>query len=202
MSANETAEAIWIVIKRIFKWVFLIALSVALFFASLIGYEKLKQYQEQKPKLIDQLMDIKIGMKYEDFMFRHPGFVLEKDSKGNEYIEDYVNSKSSLYVKLLEKKVVRVIYACKGEFDVNGVSGVLCGSKGDLIFDRYGKGIVVQCLKDKNDSDYLTNRVYDIREYGIRYHVVANEVVAIDVSSPQSLQDSNSFVNKRWASCQ
>lgn len=201
MSANETAEAIWIVIKRIFKWIFLIVLSIALFFGTLIGYEKIKQNYEQMPKLLNKLMDIEIGMKFEDFMFKHPGFALEKDSKVKENVEDYVNEKSSLYVKLIDKMVARVIYACKQEFDISEVSGVLCGSKGDLIFERYGKKVRVQCLKDKNDPQYLTNRVYDIPEYAIRYHVVANEVVAFDVSTANLLGDTNSFVNARWANC-
>lgn len=202
MSANETAEAILIVLRRIFKWIFLVVLAVALFFAALIGYEKAKQYYEQMPKLIDQLMDVKIGMKFEDLMFRHPGFVLEKDSKSKPNIEAYANEKSSLYVNLIDKKVARVMYACKGEFDINEVSGVFCGSKGDLIFERYRKSVRVQCLKDKNDKQYLTYRVYDIPEYGMRYHVVANEVVVFDVSDPKSLNEENSFVNAAWATCQ
>lgn len=202
MSANETAEAILIVLKRISKWMFLAALVIALLFGALIGYEKSKQYYDEMPKLIDQLMDVKIGMKFEDLMFRHPGFVLEIDSKGKENIESYANEKSSLYVKLIDKKVARVMYACKGEFDVNGAAGILCGSKGDLIFERYGKSVRVQCLKDKSDKQYLIYRVYDIPEYGMRYHVVANEVVGFDVSITKSLYDENSFVNAAWASCQ
>lgn len=61
MSANEKAEAILIVVKRLLKWVLVGVLAWAALVASLIGAEQYERWQRNKPRLLTEYADIKLG---------------------------------------------------------------------------------------------------------------------------------------------
>jgi hypothetical protein len=61
MSANETAEAILIVIKRLLKWVAIAALLVMVVLGTVLGYDHYEQYQRKKPRLATEYAGVKLG---------------------------------------------------------------------------------------------------------------------------------------------
>lgn len=61
MSANEQAEAILIVIKRLLKWALIAALAVVALIASLFGVQYYEQWERNRPRLLTAYADIKLG---------------------------------------------------------------------------------------------------------------------------------------------
>ena len=203
MSSKETAEAILIVIKRLGKWIALFALALVLIFLALYAYNKVDEYYKNRPQLVKSLKGIELGEKFQTFMFRNAGFVLDSDrnKKATDVIY-YDNKEKSTAVAIEDNKVVRVLYGCMEKFEYSSVNGIDCRSTGDGVFDKYEKDIRVQCLRDKGDGNYLNYRVYDAVVFGIRYHVVSNEVVAFDIATPVELKNSEGFMNKKWTACE
>lgn len=203
MSANETAEAILIVLKKIGKWLAVTVAALLLIYLSFYTYVKIEDYYENRPKLITSLNGIELGERFQDFMFRNAGFSLDEDRKTkNNDIAYFKNKEKFTTVAIADNKVSRVIYGCKEEYDYKSVNGINCRSSGDDVFKKYDKEIRVQCLKDKSDSNYMNYRVYEAIKYGVRYHVVSNEVVAFDVVDPNELKNTDGFINKNWSVCE
>jgi hypothetical protein len=200
MSANETAEAIIIVIKKIGKWILIALLFVVLGVIILSSYEFINQYYKNKPKIITEINNIKIGEKFSDFMFRNPGFTVAKNPpKRDENETYYENNSVSIGVTVKDDAISDITYICKDTYEYTNVNGILCNVNGDEIFEKYGKDVRVQCLKDKTDKDYLKYRVYDVIKYGIRHHVFSNQVKAFHFISPNTLKD---YTGLSWVSCE
>jgi hypothetical protein len=198
MSANETAEAIWIVIKRLFKWIFFIALLCFLGLLVAVLYPEVKQYFENRPKVINEIQGISLGEKYSDFMFRNSGFVAMKpESKRADGETHYENKSLSLRVGFKDSLIVNITYICKDTYEYTSVSGIKCNSRGDAIFEKYGKDVRVLCLKDKTDNLYQSYRVYDVVKYGLRHHVFSNVVKAFDVNTLSRISDNGA----NWTTC-
>jgi hypothetical protein len=202
MSSKETAEAILLVIKRIGKWIFLFSLVLFLLGLLFLAYTRIENYYQNLPQVVDKLKGISLGEKFEDFMFRNPGFVaeVERNKKSNDQ-SFYENKDKSTLVRIKDNKVERILYKCLGENDYTDVNGVRCRASGDDIFIKHEKKVTVKCLRDKSSADYLRYRVYDVFEFGIRYHVVGNEIVAFDVANSVELNNLESSMNSNWASC-
>lgn len=79
MSAQETAEAILIVIKRIAKWLIFVALLIAAIIASLFGGKLLLDEYEARPQLVTSIGNVALGDRLADILFREPDFVQETD---------------------------------------------------------------------------------------------------------------------------
>jgi hypothetical protein len=79
MSAQETAEAILIVIKRIAKWLLFGALLIASIIASLFGGKLLLDEYESRPRLVTSIGNIALGDRLVDVLFREPDFFQEID---------------------------------------------------------------------------------------------------------------------------
>jgi hypothetical protein len=203
MSSKETAEAILIVLKKIGKWIFYFALIILLIFLVFHAQSKIQDYFQNRPQIIDRLKGIELGEKFQDFMFRNEGFVLEtEEDKKTDDVRHYRNKEKSLTVRVEDDKVVRVVYACNEKYDSFDLNGIDCGSIGDKVLEKYGRELNVHCLKKKNDDDYLKYRVYDAVRYGVRYHIVSNKVLAFDISSPAMLGNVDGFMMKKlWAPC-
>ena len=200
MSANETAEAILIVLKKIGKWLAVAVAALLLIYLAFYAYVKIEDHYENRPKLIMSLNGIELGERFQDFMFRNAGFALDEDRKTD--IVYFRNKEKSTTVAIADNKVARILYACKEEYDYKSVNGIDCRSSGDDVFRKYDKEIRVQCLKYKSDSNYMNYRVYEAIKYGVRYHVVSNEVVAFDVVGSNELENTDGFINKNWSVCQ
>jgi hypothetical protein len=79
MSAQETAEALLIVIKRIAKWFFFGALAIAAIVASPFGGRLLLDEYEARPQLVTSIGNVALGDRLADVLFREPDFVQEID---------------------------------------------------------------------------------------------------------------------------
>lgn len=203
MSSKETAEAILLVIKKIGKWIFIAAMILLFLFLIFIGYSKVESYYQNRPQIVDKIKGIKLGERFDDFMFRNSGFVFneERNKKANQPVF-YENKDKSTLVRIENGTVIRILYKCSGVSDYTEVNGVVCGASGDEVFSKYEKGVNVKCLKDKSSDDYLKYRVYDAVKFGVRYHVVANEIVAFDIANPVEINNLEANMNSNWASCE
>lgn len=203
MSSKETAEAILMVIKRIGKWIAVTALALLLLYLAFYTYNKVEDYYQNRPKIVESLKGIELGEKYSDFMFRNAGFIMDVErNKKNIDVVYYDNKEKSLSIAFADNKVVRVLYQCMDKNEYTSINGIDCRSSGDNVFKKYEKEIRVQCLKDKSNSSHVYYRVYDAINYGVRYHVVSNEVVAIDVNNPNDFKKADGYLNINWTSCE
>jgi hypothetical protein len=203
MSSKETADAILIVIKKVGKWIVIFALILLLIFFALHAQNKIQDYYQNRPQIVGSLKGIELGEKFQDFMFRNEGFILEvEEDKKVDGVRHYRNKEKFLTVRVEDDKVVRVVYACNEKYDSFDLNGIDCGSIGDKVLEKYGRELYVHCLKKKNDDDYLKYRVYDAVKYGVRYHIVSNKVLAFDISNPAMLGNAEGFMMKKlWAPC-
>lgn len=203
MSSKETAEAILLVFKKLGKWILIALLVLMLLFLGLFAYDRIESYYKNRPQVVVKLKGIELGERFEDFMFRNSGFVLdeERNQKASQQVF-YENKDKSTFVRIESGKVIRVVYKCTGERDYTNVNGIECGASGDEVLSKYDKKVNVKCLKDKSSSDYLKYRVYDAMEFGVRYHVVANEIVAFDVASAVEISKLDGHMNTNWTSCE
>lgn len=199
MNSNDKAEVFFIVIKRIFKWLFFIFLGVILIFFSFISYEKYIAYEASKPKLLTGFSGIELGQKLPDVLFKNKGFKnipMEKDSSLGE--SSYENSESGTSFFVTDNLVVHINQYCKEKFDFLVLNNISCNSSGEEIVSKYGKDLLVQCLIDKTEKYYIEHRVYDISKYGVRYHLFSNKVAAMTVASPEKIK---SYTGTNWKPC-
>lgn len=202
MSSKETADAILIVIKKVGKWIVIFAFILLLIFLALHAQNKIRDYYQNRPQIVDSLKGVKLGEKFQDFMFRNEGFALEADEKKIDAVRNYSNKEKSLTVRVEDDKVVRVVYQCNEKYDSFDLNGIDCGSVGDTVLEKYGKELHTNCLKEKNNDDYLKYRVYDAVKYGVRYHIISNKVRAFDISNPAVLGNPEGFMMKKfWTPC-
>lgn len=200
MSSNQTAEAFIIVLKRLGKWFFFVLLMIFLLIFSYIAYEKINQHIDDKPKVINEIKDIKLGEKFSDFMFKNPGFSLENNTSkkiANEKI--YRNSDKTIDVEFNGELITEITYLCKESIEYTSVNGVFCNGLGDAVLQKYGKDVLVQCLKDKSDKAFLSYRVYDVSKFGVRHHVISNQVKAFTIVSPDELVNRTGV---NWNPCE
>lgn len=201
MNANELAEAILIVIRKIGKWVSVAALISLILFSSFLGYVYIDSYYQSRPKLIKKLDGAVLGETLSDFIFKNPGFSVEKSdekpsSDENEVV--YRNKETSTSVTIENNKISNVVYICKNENEYTEINGVSCKSSSETIFEIYGSDVRAQCLKDKKDKSCSSYRVYDVPKYGVRHHVFSNKVGAFQIMTPKELIDATGV---SWGPC-
>ena len=200
MSANETAEAIIIVIKKIGKWILIALFFVILGVILFSSYVSIMQYYENRPKIVTEIKNIKIGEKFSDFMFKNPDFTIDKNpTKNNEDKTYYENNKEKISVTLKENIISEITYLCKETYENTIVNGISCNDIGETIIEKYGQDLRIQCLKDKTDKDFLKYRVYDVVKYGIRHHVLSNHVIAFNIISAETLKE---YTGTNWTNCE
>ncbi len=199
MSANETAESILIVIKRLAKWLLYGVLLLAVFIGSVIGFVKMQNHLESRPKFISKLKDLELGEKISDVLFKMPGFVLDKKVKSRADPGDvYLNKELSIDIRVENGKISVIGYNCKNDLEEISVNGISCSGSGEEILEKYGKDLRVQCLRDKADSLSTSYRIYDVPKFGIRHHVLSNKVVGFSAMSTSELEQATGV---DWGPC-
>lgn len=199
MSANETAEAIIIVIKRLAKWIIIGLLLIALLVGLIIGYFQVEYYYKNRPQSVTSIKGISLGDKLSDALFKNPGFSIdEAASKEDGWGIVYENRESRVYFRVMDGKIFTAGYFCKSEYEYTTINGISCGDTGDRLVEKYGNDLRVQCLRDKKDKQYLNYRVYDISRFGIRHLVINNKVAAFDAIPQVELEQAT---GKNWGPC-
>lgn len=195
MSANETAEAILIVIRRLFKWGAIGLLGIGA--VSTIAWAVMWGYGEWegRPQLVTQLMGIGIGDKESDVVFKLGEFRQLPRSDKNIREGETVYASDEQRISFAERggTVFIVQYSCKTDYDYGALNGIRCGDTGEDIFRRFGKAVRVLCSKD---GERKSERMYDVFELGTRYGLSKNKVELFQVASPESLR-----VSANWVPC-
>lgn len=187
MSANETAEAILIVIKRLLKWfgfgVLILAGLVLLIVAGASGYDK----WQSRPQIATELNGIKLGESIGDVRFKNEGLSgPSKWADKNSDQQNYSIQSKLLFVSVKGGRVNRVSQLCGTSSDHVGINRIYCNeSTSEDILKKYGSNVRVLCVKDEP-----LKRAYDAIEFGVRYELSQNTVYAITITSPEALETS------------
>jgi hypothetical protein len=198
MSANETAEAILIVIKRLAKWLLYGVLIIAFLIGVFIAFLEIQSHLKGQPKFVSSLKDLELDEKFSDVLFKTPGLALLKEPSIREWGEAYRDKDRSVDVWVKSGRVSAIGYYCKTESEYTSVNGVLCAASGDSILEKYGKHLRVQCLLNKSDPESASLRVYDVPKFGIRHYLVSNKVVVFVAMSTKQLEEAT---GKAWGPC-
>ena len=204
MSANETAEAILIVIKRLAKWAAYGVLGIvgvgAFIAVSVWGYGRYSKIsiEQFRPQVVSSLKGIGIGDRWSDVVFRHGEFLVQKKAKVRKYEDevDYLNKEKNILVSVRNGLVFSVMYECGADRGSTDLNGVHCGDSGDDILKQFGSKVRVLCGTDDESKMYM--RVYDVVEFGTRFQLIINKVAALIVADKEELR---SWVGFNWDLC-
>lgn len=179
----------WKIIGVVIAIPILIALLV-------IGGVYLNDKYENRARLVTEFRGIKIGDSYSDFMFRTPNVSKDQNSTSqnkdqfvlpDDGIYDFENKRG--FVSIINNHVVRIGYNCD-QYDSSSINGIECGDNGDSVLEKFGSEVEIRCpVKDEKivDPDRLLIRVYQVKKYGVRYHLYLNKVnglMVYDASIP------------------
>lgn len=205
MSAEETAEAIILVIKRLAKWVAYGVLGIvgvgAFIAVSVWGYERYSKIsiEQFRPQVVSSLKGIGIGDRWSDVVFRHGEFFVQEKAKVRVYEDgvDYLNKEKNIFVTVRNGVVFTVAYGCQEDRGSTDLNGVHCGASGDDILKQFGSKVRVLC-RTTDDETKMYARVYDVVEFGTRYHLYTNKVDALIVADKEELR---AMVGFNWDLC-
>lgn len=199
MSANERAEAVLIVIKRLGKWalygVLILAALIGLTVGGFLAYEA----WEKRPQLVDQHAGIRLGDSLGDVQFKMGDLQrMPRDKDSDPTEEIYFSKQSNLQLDVKEGRVNFLAYVCNTEGrDYTSIGHITCADKADDIIEKYGGSVRILCLTTDGKIDN-TSRAYDAIQYGLRYILENNSVRVIAVVSPLVLEG---FIGKNWTPC-
>lgn len=190
--------------KKILKWLGIIFGSLVVLFVLIYLGFYMKDRYDSRPQIISELRNVKLGESIQDTKFRVGE--LKKDKKSTDANSGYVLPSDGYYdftndkystVKIINDKVASIEYFCESENYFLPINGISCGTRGDVILEKFGKDVEVFCLINPEveyDKDLV--RAYAVKKYQIRYFLGQNEVVGFKVAKPDDLVS-----NKNWKEC-
>lgn len=143
-----------------------------------------------KPKVEDELFEIKIGEKISDVLFKNPDFY--EDKKFDDYIM-YRNEKGNKKFITSDGIVKELFYSCKDGDTTTEIAGISCNSKGEKILDKFGRDVKVLCLQE-NDAMKNKRRIYAIKKHGVEFVLEYNKVMYVVVKP-------NRPISLGWSEC-
>lgn len=151
-----------------------------------------------RPQLITQLAGVSVGEKLADVFFKHGDFKRDAKRDPNDKSEErYENTEKNTYILVKDGKVTNVAYYCQ-PFDYKPINGINCDDSGEKIKEKFGDRVRILCLNEKTEGGKF-ERAYDVVDYGTRYVLHMNKVVAMVIASPKDLQ---SYVGMNWDKCE
>ena len=159
---------------------------------------------DHRPQLMTQLGEISIGEKMSDVFFKHGDFKELIDPDYNDRgVRNYTNTEKHISITVNDGTVRTIHYLCQ-ETDYKSVNGIACGDSGEMIKEKFGSGVRILCRKVEKQGKFAGikdpfSRTYDVIDYGTRYYLAMNKVVAIMIASQKDLQ---SFVGINWDKCE
>jgi hypothetical protein len=221
--AEEKAEAVLIVIKRLFKWAALSIACLCLALAVCVGgwYVFENRHSILGLELVQsELKGIELGQTLADAEFAYDiKFVGESALGGSEYqliggTEDLAISsdtiKSGFSYKItfkeIDGKVVEVNYYC-GEYDSSSILNVSCGDYGEKILNKI-RNVDIFCsisgikFDDGDDSKDKQKkfRIYSPQKYNVRFVLRMNKVVGFYIFDGKSARKKDT-PSKNWVRC-
>lgn len=182
--------------KRILIATGIVAVALMSTVLAYFGYEKWKL----QPKIATSLQGISLGETFSDVTFKHGAFEkIEGDSAKNENEEQrYIHRAKRSAIDVRNGVVSTVLYACKqDDSDYTTVNNVQCNDSGEKILETFGNTVRILCPK-KLDEEAPFLRVYDVVDYGIRYRLKENRVIAFIIAERSDLEG---WHGKNWDSC-
>lgn len=191
MQNNQVAEGILIVLKTIGRWIVIAALIFVAMVISFYAYIKIIEHNQNKPKLVNSLGHMTLGESLNDVLFKVEGLIKSESTHEDENKARYFNDQTGFGVEVTSAIVTSILYRCKADLDYFNVNGIFCNDTSDLIAKKYNE------LRILCDEDIVTFRAYDAINYGLRYYLISNKVIAFRIFEPSVLKSKN--VN--WKSC-
>jgi hypothetical protein len=209
MPANETAEAILLVIKRLAKWTGILVLLILAIGVLIFGGIWVYESWAKRPQVVTTLEGISIGDNLNDVFFRLGTFEKEKPSKDSplsadeeKYSDSVDLDKSTLSFSVRKNIVYSVSYFCKEALDYTSVNAISCSDKGDDVLKRFKGRVRVLCSKKTagvvDPYDTLL-RVYDVVNFGVRYRLYMNKVFGFTIADKAELV---TYVGINWVPCE
>jgi len=195
MKSNETAEAVLIVLKTIGKWFLIAALILLALFSIFYALVKINDYIESRPHVVDEFLKIKLDEKLNDVLFRIEGLKLDEEAlkAKKESVTRYHNKDSGISIDVESGRVSVIVYKCRDNSDYMNVNNIFCNDLGEKVLEKYDK-VRILCSKE-----LIEMRVYDAVNYGVRYYLISNKIVAFYVSKPSYLE---TLVGINWHQCE
>jgi hypothetical protein len=145
--------------------------------------QKIVEYQENKPKIVNELGDIKLDEKISDVLFKNEGFTIAQEPE-NEYgvLYSNINAKKHFYAK--NGLITRIALSCEKEDRYTEYGKIKCNQTSEEILQKYKEEVKVFC-RYKDDEMKTKNRIYDVEKYGIRFGLEYNKVIGFLITKPQ-----------------
>lgn len=190
MSANERAEAVLIVIKRLGKWalygVLILAVLLGLIVAGAYGYQR----WDERPQLATELKGVTLGEPLGDVQFRVADLKQLVDDKGVAVPDQYESDALSIRVKVTNNHVESISYSCsvsETERDYTEVNGIRCGDSSKELEEKFGDDLRIECLRMDDGTIAQGLRSYDAVRFGVSHFLMSNKIVILMVQSPEVL---------------
>jgi hypothetical protein len=154
-----------------------------------------------RPQFIKTLGRISVGEKLSEVVFKNG--IYEQHSPppnaAQKHVDqqEYSQKDSRVEFGVRNGIVNTVTYGCKQESDYVAINKIYCNDSGDKIKELFGSKVRILCRKLQHEKAEL-ERVYDVSEYGTRYYVVQNKVVAFLIADRNELE---SLVGINWDTC-
>jgi len=201
--------------RKIWKWIgvgILALIVIPLAVGSIVWvYSSISDYYASKPKVISSLHGLNLGEKLSDVEFKLP-LKIDEHQRNPEDMVNYevVDQKNRDLSFDKNNKLIAIGESCRDDKGPNApsfepINGIGCGATGDDIVSRYGKGeIRIQCpsqkqLEERKKINDLKFRVYDAVDYGVRYQLVNNYMIAITISTPSLIK---TWTGVNWIPCE
>lgn len=180
--------------KKITLWTAAILIGVPMLS---FAYISIADYFSNRPKLITQLDGISLNDRLRDVVFKKGEFQPSPDLNDKRLL---FNSDQSIRLEIEDNTVVGIAHFCKESFDMTRVNGIYCGATGDQIIENFGKKVRHLCAPANDDVGKFANllRAYDVPQYGVRYLLLQNEVIAILIATEEGL---NNYKPDQWEPC-
>lgn len=174
----------------------ILAIPIAGIIVSL-GYGKISDYLDGRPKIITNYGGLTLGEKLTDVEFRSKLKDVSSETDLPDKRYEIVDTNLAFDSFNGSGKVDRIIIACQ-ENRSDEVNGISCGNSSENIFDKYGKeNIVVFCKVKKKPTDthdIKQIRLYESEKYGITHGLFLNKVEVIFIEAPTKAKESEYWV--------
>ena len=159
--------------------------------------QKIIEYQENKPKIVNELNDIHLNEKLSDVLFKNEGFKITQEPE-NENGVLYSNEDGHKYFYAKNGLITRIALSCKKEDSSTKYGKIKCNETGEEILEKYKNEVKIIC-RYKDDDLKTKNRLYDVEKYGIRFALEYNKVIGFIVDEPNNLFTEKN--KEEWSEC-
>ena len=188
-------RTIW---KRIGLTVFSLVAVLVIAIAATVGHGK----WQERPQVVTSLEGVVLGEKLSDAVFRYGEFKEktpeDRQKGGSDGDKRYHNDEKRIMVDVRDGRIESIIYSCNSASDYTTTGGITCGRSGEEIFSRFGGDVRVQCPTKMDDATDKLIRVYDVPNFGVRYFLHKDTVIAFFVMDKKSLINATGI---NWRPC-